>query len=72
MIGELRAECMTNQSSDRAELERRLAQVRRVLLVTSDTVTRDRLQHAAAKIVANDKAAAISNNSSLLLGDLGI
>ena len=63
---------MTNQSSDRAELERRLAQVRRVLLVTSDTVTRDRLQHAAAKIVANDKAAAISNNSSLLLGDLGI
>jgi len=27
---------------------------------------------ARSKIVANDKAAAISNNSSLLLGDLGI
>lgn len=50
MIGELRAECMTNQSSDRAELERRLAQVRRVLLVTSDTVTRDRLQKLARDI----------------------
>jgi hypothetical protein len=41
---------MTNQSSDRAELERRLAQVRRVLLVTSDTVTRDRLQKLARDI----------------------
>lgn len=41
---------MTIQSSDRAELERRLTQVRRVLLLTTDIVTRDRLQKLARDI----------------------
>jgi hypothetical protein len=41
---------MTTQRSDRAQLERRLAQVRRVLLLTSDTVTWERLQKLAQDI----------------------